>query len=280
MTASSYRQQQRKINTQNNALNKVANQYNNNKLNNDFAAWINSGGYDKENPSKNFGIHKSNSGSFNQNGMRDDMISKFTDYNKRNLQNYMDNNFADLGTSNLWLNDYWNNQSDDNLVNNFINTNYDNALTQLDRALKRGTLSQKGYDSALNDLNTQKSGAYTTVGGIGQGIIDGYKTALTEKAQGYGQNIDKFNLGNYGQFNVDNFRNDFQNTYNDQLANFENDFNLMTQDLKPFDISGIIGDARVAQGVNNTQTDPLLNAIEDTEKKKDQKIGLGNKGLF
>ena len=280
MTASSYTQQQRKIKTQDKALDKVANQYDNDKLNTDFAAWINSGGYDKENPTKNFGIYKSSSGSFNQDGMRDDMINKFTDYNKRSLQNYMDSNFADLGTSNLWLNDYWTNSSDDELVNNFINTNYDNTLSQLDRALKRGTLSQKGYDSALNDLNKQKSAAYTTVGGIGQGIIDEYKTALTEKAQGYGQNIDKFNLGNYGQFNVNDFQTDFQDTYNDQLANFENDFNLMTQDYTPFDVSGIIGDARVAQGVNNTQTDPLLTAIEDTEKKKDQKVGLGNKGLF
>lgn len=280
MTASYGTQQQRKIDTQNKAINQVAHDYNNDKLNTDFTNWLNIGGYGNENPTKNFGIYKSSSGSFNQDGMRDDMISKFTDYNKRNLQNYMDNNFADLGTSNLWLNNYWNNQSDDNLVNDFINTNYDNTLSQLDRALKRGTLSQKGYDSALNDLNKQKSSAYTTVGGIGQGIIDGYKKTLTEKAQGYGENIDKFDLGKYGTVNVDNYSNDFQNTYNDQLASFENDFNLMTQNYTPFDVSGIIGDARVAQGVNNTQSDPLLTAIEDTEKKKDQKVGLGNKGLF
>lgn len=279
MTVSSGHQLARKQNAFNDAKNTITNSYENDKLNTDFANWWDSGGYAKMNPTNNFGVHKSG-GKFNQAGMKDDIINKFTDYNKRNLQNYMDSNFADLGTSNLWLNNYWTNSSDDDLVNNFINTNYDNTLSQLDRALKRGTLSQKGYDSALNDLNKQKSAAYTTVGGIGQGIIDGYKTALTEKAQGYGQNIDKFNLGNYGQFNVNDFQTDFQDTYNNQLANFENDFNLMTQDYTPFDVSGIIGDARVAQGVNNTQTDPLLSAIEDTEKKKDQKVGLGNKGLF
>jgi hypothetical protein len=73
---------------------------------------------------------------------------------------------------------------------------------------------------------------------------------------------------------------DFDKLYADQQGNFEGDFNVATQDLQPFDISGIIGNARVAQGVNNTQTDELLGAIEDSEQKKDKKVGLGNKGLF
>ena len=76
------------------------------------------------------------------------------------------------------------------------------------------------------------------------------------------------------------FKSDFDKLYSDQQGNFEGDFNVATQDLQPFDISGIIGNARVAQGVNNTQTDELLGAIEDSEQKKDKKVGLGNKGLF
>jgi hypothetical protein len=212
--------------------------------------------------------------------MRKDMINTFEKEQKKAMENYLNQNFTDLGTSNMWLNNYWNSGSDDELVNNFITSNYDNALTQLDRALKRGTLSQSGYDNALENLNTQRSGAESTIGNIGQGIMDNYRTAMQEKATGYHQNLDDYSLAKYGNVSADAFKSDFDKLYADQQGNFEGDFNVATQDLQPFDISGIIGNARVAQGVNNTQTDELLGAIEDSEQKKDKKVGLGNKGLF
>lgn len=280
MTASARKQNARRNDARNAAMNTVARDYGNNQLNTDFSNWLNNNGYENSGGYEGFGIGKSKAAKFNKTGMSNDMIHEFTQQQKRNLENYMNQNFADLGTSNMWLDNYWNNNAADNYVNNFIDTNYNDALTQIDRALKRGTLSQSGYNNALNNLNTQKSGAQTTIGSIGQGILDDYRTALTEKAQGFGANIDNYDLSKYGQINTDNFMNSFNDLYKDQQNNFESQFNLATQGMKPFDVSGIIGDARVAQGVNNTQTDPLLNAIEETEQKKDKKVGLGNKGLF
>lgn len=280
MTASASKQQARLNDTKNKATAKLARKYNNNQLNSDFSNWLNNNGYENSGGYEGYGIHKSKGNKFNQAGMRDDMINEFTQQQKKAMENYMNQNFADLGTSNMWLDNYWNNGSDDEMVNNFITSNYDSALTQLDRALKRGTLSQSGYDNALENLNTQRSGAESTIGGISQGILDNYRTALTEKAQGFGQNLDNYDLSKYGQVSADKFANSFNDLYSNQQGNFENDFNLATQDLQPFDVSGIIGNARVAQGVNNTQNDELLGAIEDSEHKKDKKVGLGNKGLF
>lgn len=280
MTASSGTQNARKNATRNNAKAQVARNYGNSQLDQDFSNWLDNNGYENSGGYEGYGIHKSKSKHFNSNAMRDDMIHEFTQQQKKAMENYMNQNFADLGTSNMWLDNYWNSGSDDEMVNNFITSNYDNALTQLDRALKRGTLSQSGYDNALENLNTQKSGAQSTIGSIGQGILDNYRTALSEKAQGFGQNLDSYDLSKYGQVSADKFANSFNSLYGDQQGSFENDFNLATQDLQPFDVSGIIGNARVAQGVNNTQTDELLGAIEDSEMKKDKKVGLGNKGLF
>lgn len=277
MTASGRIQNQRKQNTRRDAINKVS-KYGNSQLDTDFSNWLNNSGYENSGGYNDYRIASSKN--FNSSGMRDDMIHEFTQKQKQDLENYLNQNFADLGTSNTWLDNYWNTNSDNDYVNNFISTNYDNALTQLDRALKRGTLSQSGYDNALENLNTQKSGAETTIGNIGQGILDNYRTALTEKAQGFGANLDNYDLSKYGTVSADNFSKNFNDLYNNQQAGFESEFNLATQDLQPFDVSGIIGDARVAQGVNNTQTDQLLGAIEDVEKKKDKKVGLGNKGLF
>lgn len=280
MTASARKQNARKISTRNNAKTQVARNYNNSQLDQDFSNWLDNNGYENSGGYEGYGIAKSKNKHFNSNAMRDDMIHEFTQQQKKAMENYLNQNFADLGTSNMWLDNYWNSGSDDEMVNNFITSNYDNALTQLDRALKRGTLSQSGYDNALENLNTQRSGAESTIGGIGQGILDNYRTAMQEKATGYHQNLDDYSLAKYGNVSADAFKSDFDKLYSDQQGSFENDFNLATQDLQPFDVSGIIGNARVAQGVNNTQTDELLGAIEDSEQKKDKKVGLGNKGLF
>lgn len=279
MTRSAATQRARRISTENSAKSQVARDYGNAQLDKDFANWLSSGGYD------NSGVDQGQfkiwtDSRYNAGGHKNSMINTFRDQQKKAIENYMNQNFADLGTSNMWLDNYWGSNADDDLVNNFITTNYDNALTQLDRALKRGTLTQSGYDNALENLNTQKSGAETTIGNIGKGIMDNYRTALTEKAQGFGANLDNYDLSKYGQVSADKFADSFNKLYGDQQAGFESEFNLATQDVTPFDISGIIGDARVAQGVNNTQTDELLGAIEDVEQKKDKKVGLGNKGLF
>lgn len=280
MTASAGKQQARLNATRNQATSKVARDYGNEQLNTDFRNWLYNNGYENSGGVGDYGIHKSKGKNFNQTGMSNDMIHEFTQQQKKAMENYMNQNFADLGTSNMWLDNYWGSNAADDYVNNFITTNYDNALTQLDRALKRGTLSQSGYDNALNNLNTQRSGAETTIGNIGKGIMDNYRTALTEKAQGFGANLDNYDLSKYGNVSADKFADSFNKLYGDQQAGFESEFNLATQDLSPFDVSGIIGDARVAQGVNNTQTDELLGAIEEAEQKKDKKVGLGNKGLF
>lgn len=276
MTASWGTQQARRQQGNQTAYNKLNNQYNNENMLNDFMDAVNSGKI-----SSGLGnFHKSSGKHVNYNAYADDLINQFSNNQKNALQNYIDRNFSGIGGSNMWLDNYWNSDTDNDLVNSFINTKYDNAVEQLDRALNRGTLSQSGYDSALNDLNLQKSGAETTIGNIGQGIIDDNREDLLNKVNGFITDIDNYNLSMYDNINPDAFSDSLNDLYNQQKSGFESAFNLQTQGLNPFDITQIIGDARVAQGVNNTQTDELLSAIEDNEKKKNDKVGLGNTGMF
>lgn len=276
MTASTGKQALRRIHGNNLAFDRINDLYNNENLLNDFKNAVTSG--DISSAQGNF--YKSKDKYVNYDAYVNDLINKFTNKQQNSLQNYMDSNFAGLGGSNIWADNYWNSKSDDDLVNNFINNEYNTALEQLDRALNRGTLTQSGYNDALNNLNLQKSGAQTTIGGIGQGIIDDYRNDLMNKANSFNTDIDNYKLSMYDSINSDAFQKSFDDLYNNQLNSFENDFNLQTQDLNPFDVTQIIGDARVSQGVNNTQPDQLLGAIEDNEKKKNDKVGLGNQGLF
>lgn len=276
MTASWGTQQARRNTGNQTAYNKLNNRYNNQNMLNDFMDAVNSGSI-----SSGLGnFYKSKDKYVNYDAYADDLIKKFGDQQKNSLQDYLDRTFTGIGGSNLWADNYWSSNSDDDLVNNFINNEYNTALEQLERALNRGTLTQSGYNDALNNLNLQKSGAQTTIGSIGQGIIDNYRNDLINKASSFNTDVDNYNLSMYDTINPEAFQKSFDDLYNNQLGNFESEFNLQTQDLNPFDITQIIGDARVSQGVNNTQPDQLLGAIEDNEKKKDDKVGLGNQGLF
>lgn len=264
MTASSGRQQNRV----NNIVNQV-DKYNNSDLSNDLRNYIN-------NNIGKYGIYKS---SYN-NANNQKALNDFTNNQKQNLQNYLDNNFYDLGGSNTWVNKYYDNNFGQNNVNNLLDTQYNAALEQIDRAQKRGLLSDTGYQSALNNLNNQYSSGYSSVNNINQGILDDFKNELTETAQGYMTDLGNYNLGKYGTMNTQNWSDNLQNVYDNQQNNYQSQFDNATQGMNLFDTSNIINNARVEQGVNNAQTDELESAIDDNFRQKNKKAGLGNTGVF
>ena len=209
-----------------------------------------------------------------------DIVNKLQNADTKAMQNYLDTNFAGLGGSNMWLNNYWNGNELNDLTNTFIANNYNDALAQLERAKGRGYLSAGGYNNALNNLNNQMSGAKATVGDIGKGILDDYRADLTNKAQGYMTDLDNYNLNRYDTINADKWQQDFNDLYNQQQQGLESKFNLATNGLNLFDTSDLIGNARLSQGVTNNQSDELYNAIDEQNQKKSKKVGLGNVGLF
>lgn len=208
------------------------------------------------------------------------VVNSMLTNDKKNLQNYLDQNFTGLGGSNTWLNNYYTGNEFNNQTAGLINDQYNSALEQLNRAAGRGFLNDAGYNNALNNLNKQKSAAQTTIGDIGKGIIDDYKADLTNKAQGYLTDIDNYNLNQYDTINTNNWNQDFNNLYNQQKEGMQSRFDLATNGLNLFDTSDLIGNARLTQGVTNQQNDNLYNAIDEQNQKKNKQYGLGNVGLF
>lgn len=269
MTASSGKIASRKTSIDNQAKNQVA-KYGNSDLNAAFADYLkNNADYGKVWKSK-----------YDGSDYADKNVENFTNDQKLSLQNYLDDNFYDLGGSNTWLNKYYTNGFGQNNVDNLLDTQYNAALEQIDRAQKRGLLSDTGYQSALNNLNNQYSGSYSTVNNINQGIIDDFKNELTETAQGYMTDLSNYNLGKYNTMNTQNWSDNLQNVYDNQQNNYQSEFDNATQGMNLFDTSNIINNARVEQGVNNAQTDELESAIDDNFRQKGRKAGLGNTGVF
>lgn len=169
----------------------------------------------------------------------------------------------------------------DQYVNDYIADKYALALEQLDRAKSRGTLNDIGYNRALADLGTQKSAASSTLGSLGRSLVSDYNTGLQTGIENYQNLLNDYNLANdYSRLNTNTINNKLSGMYNDYLSGFEGDFNAAMAGQEPFDVSSIMNSAKTSQGITNSQNNPLLDALNDQNSKKKQKVGLGNEGVF
>lgn len=206
------------------------------------------------------------------------IVNQFTKAQTNNLQNALTN------ASSMYDPTYgggFNTNFADQYVNSYLDDKYGLALEQLDRAKARGTLNDVGYARALKDLDTQKSAGLSTLGSIGRSLVSDYNTGMQTGIENYQNMINNYNLNNdYSRFTPDTINNKLNADYNNYLAGFEGDFNAAMSGQEPFDVSSILGNAKVSQGVTNAQTNPLVDALSDQNSKKRQKVGLGNEGVF
>lgn len=273
MTTSQGNQYRRRVNTGTKVLNDIKNKYGDNTSNalKDYLY---------QNPSlfNGYGIHKSSSKGFNQQGMMDNIINSFTQKQKDDMNRYL----TGLNNTYNWQNsgNFWSDDKDDAFIDNFVTEKYDSALEQLDRALKRGSLNDSMYQSALNSLNDQRNIYNANAQDIGRNIMNNYGQNLLDAKTNYDTAVDNFDLSQFNLLNTDKIKQGLNDVYNQDFMNLDNDLLRGLSSLGNFDVASLIGDAKVVSGINNMQGNNLLNAIEDTEKKKDQQIGLGNQGLF
>lgn len=228
--------------------------------------------YDKNDYSKYYFRSDDSNKEFN------DIVNNFTNKQKSNLQDILSN--ASVNYDPIYGGGFNTNYADQ-YVNDFLNSQYNDALEQLDRAKSRGTINDIGYNKAMNDLATQLSANKSLYGSIGRDIISGYNTGMQTNISNYQNLLDNYNLGNdYTRLNADAINNNLNTAYNNYLSGFENDFDAAMSGQTPFDVSGILGNAKVAQGVVNPQSNSLIDALSEQNTKKNQKVGLGNEGVF
>lgn len=231
-------------------------------------------------------------------GKKFDRIAAVDDAVKDYKKYYTDNLVKDLNkrnnyelTSDNFVYDLTNNSN--NFVDDYLKDYYNDAFSQLDGALKRGLLTDMSYDKALGQLNSKNASWDNSLTNSLNSMINDYGTAYDTARNNYNTSKDSvvadfdtnfFNnyTGNGDEFNsLFNNKVNFDNNYNiDTLySGFLDNANASTGGL-PFDISQLIANAKVASGINNTQSNELIGAIEDQQKQEEKKIGLGNQGVF
>ncbi|MBR6515422.1 MAG: hypothetical protein IKT40_01055 [Bacilli bacterium] len=278
MTLSARKTAQRKQQNNQAAIDRLSNKYNNADLTQGLSDWLGSGGYEDWGSAQN-GYLKNSGGKWTSSvatNRIDDIINDYGAYKGQQLQNAVYN----YGDPANYKSNFYTNQQLNDLKNSYLDDQYTNALNSLDAALKRGTLTQAGYDKAFKNLGTQRSAANSLMNSTIDNWLGGYDDEFRKVLNNYNNKAgEDFDLGLVNTYNPENLQVEFNDVYGKLADNLEGDFYNQMAGTQFFDPSSLIGEAKVQQGVTN-QGNNLLGAIEENEQKKNKKVGLGNQGLF
>ena len=277
MTLSARKTAQRKRQNNQAAINKINTKYNNADLTQGLSDWLGSGGYEQWGSPQNW-LLKNSGGKWTDtvaNNRIDDIINDYAAYKGQQLKNAVYN----YGDPANYKSNLRNSQQITDLKNNYLNDQYTSALNSLDAALKRGSLTQRGYDKAFKNLGIQRSAANSLMNTTVDNWLSGYDEEFQNVLNKYNNQAENYNLGLSNVYNPEKLQTEFNDVYGNLTNNIEGDFYNQMAGTQFFDPSSLIGEAKVQQGVA-TPTNNLLGAIEENEQKKNKKVGLGNQGVF
>ena len=237
------------------------------------------------------GIYYSSPKNWNKDDAVKDAINDYRDYYLKELVNDLNKSNQFDSTNYGYINNLMNNSQ--NYVGDFLQNYYDDTYSQLEAAQKRGLLTDTSFNKGVDYLNNKNFS-------WNKSLDDDLNTLISDYGKQYNTSRDEYNekrdsgianlkesfLSDYtGNFDeLDELRNAksiFDSTYG--INNLYNDFTanaLSNTNSLPFDISEIIANAKIGSGINNVQSNELLQAIEDNEKQEEKKVGLGNQGVF
>lgn len=201
---------------------------------------------------------------------------------KNDLQSWFDNTFSGFGSTNDFLNNYWKDSADDAFNKNYLDEYYNNALNQLDTARNRGLLNESGYNTARNALDRRNNAAQGEINLKTDAVINNYLDDLADRASKIQTDIDDYSLSTRGSQNIDNYTRQMNDLYQNQQDKLEANLNNAVSGYTPFIVSDILGNARDTQGIltGGEQNPELLQSLQDQRKTQQNKIGLGNQGIF
>lgn len=175
--------------------------------------------------------------------------------------------------------------ADDQYISDIVGRSYNDAFGAVDRAYKRGALTQTGYNAGLSELGNQRKAADSTAQTLGgavltrdRGTLSGIKDSALADAGGwdFGQQYDPSKYtGMYGEK-----LNSIQSGLGGEISSA-----LAGQNF--FNVGDVLNKAGYAQGAQNTN--PLTDgyttpagalAASAKDKNKTQTRGLGGAGVF
>jgi len=195
-----------------------------------------------------------------------------------NVTNYQNQLDQFLGTG--WENNFVNSSVGEGTLNNILNQQYNDATGTIDRAAKRGTLTDTGKQYSLGQLGQQRSAGYSVMDNLRDGIVAGYRNDLVTQGNNAYDQLNTYSLGD--SFDPTAIKGNINNFYNNQKAGFEGNFRADFGNQQLFDVNSIIQKGGINQGVTNqTKNAPdVLGALNLRKTDEESRRGIGSQGVF
>lgn len=166
---------------------------------------------------------------------------------------------------------------DDPYLEAIKQSQYNAALQTLQRGQARGTLSDNGYNAAIQALNDKNSAAMSRLQQIGGGILNtgrGELGSIVDKAKTGASN---YTLGS--QFSLDPYKTEFDTKKSGFESGLEGQVKGATEGLDLYGVNDILAGAARNQGVAGNNAG-LADVLASRKKNENSARGLGSTGAF
>ncbi len=175
--------------------------------------------------------------------------------------------------------------ADDNYINSLVGKQYGDASGALERAFKRGALTDMGYNSGMSYLGDQNKSALSSAQSLGGAVLQKNRDALGNVVSGAKTAASGWDFGQ--NFDVNKFMGDYTSKKGALSGSLEGDITNALSGQNWFDVGDVLTKAGYAQGAQNTApltegyTTPGLAGIAgQRDKDKSATRGLGGVGVF
>lgn len=171
---------------------------------------------------------------------------------------------------------------DDAILSSILDTQYGDALADLQSARDRGQATSTVYDRALRELDTSKSVANTELQGIGRGVLEDIIGDINTRRQG---SLDSAAAWDFGTtYDPTAEANRIRGYAGERGAQLEGDIRGAVGGKEFFDINSLLGRAKARVGSasapgSDTGNSALLDTFENEAARNNQNI-KANEGIF
>ncbi len=175
--------------------------------------------------------------------------------------------------------------ADDQYISDIVGKQYSDASSALERAMKRGALTDSGYASGMSYLGDQNKSALSTAQSLGGAVLNKNRETLGGIKSGAQTAASGYTLGS--KFDANDYLNQYNTKKGALSENLGGDIANALAGQNWFDVGDVLTKAGYAQGAQNTAalTDgfgtPNAAAIAaNQQKSKDATRGLAGAGVF
>ena len=170
-------------------------------------------------------------------------------------------------------------------VSSIVNSQFDPLTSQLTNAQKRGTLTDTGYNAALDALNQKKAAATSQVTNLGQTILGSDRSGINDLITGAKNTAAGLSLGQ--TFDPTSYDTQAKSLAGTDLSTFGGALTNAVGGTQYATLTDLLNAGGAVQGANNPSainptgtTDAASVFASDPATLANQKRGLGNAGAF